>query len=348
MAIRYYKTGDEGQIQELFKKVFNKERTLEHWEWKYIKNPQSLNPFILVYEEDQKIIGHIALWVANAYMEGKATKVALRVDTMVDPEARGKGIYRKLNEAMLAEAKESGISLLYGFPAPKAKELLLNTTNANYVEDISRYMLILDPGAIAANMYSFLSPIKSVGRVFKRLKQRKLKKTSLPVGWKVEAVEHCDQRFDQLAEKVKTIKPIMLKRDADYLNWRYLNHPENNYTILALTNNDELQGYVTVNKRKRDFKNGQAMIGFIIDYLAVEDKAVWEILLYSALTELQDVDMIQAWGFPGNIGTESLLHFGFKEKDKPMPLIVHELENNRNRYKNNHDWWLTQGDVDSF
>src|SRR5690554_6031271 len=104
MGVRFYQPGDEEQINRLFTKVFQKERSLEEWKWKFVDKPGEMNPWILVFEENNQILGHISLWVNEAYINGQPQKIGVRIDTMVDPDARGKGIYRQLNNRMIDEA----------------------------------------------------------------------------------------------------------------------------------------------------------------------------------------------------------------------------------------------------
>lgn len=349
MSIRYYKSGDKEKIRQLYKKVFKKERSISHWEWKYIKNPKMTSPFILVYEEEGVILGHLALWETEAYMNGKVKKMALRVDTMVDPDARGKGIYGKLNQQMLGEAKKRDISYLYGFPASKAKDLLVKSTNGQYVGNISRYIIMLDPVTLAGQMFTFLAPLKPIGKMYKTIKTKGIRKSRLPHGWKVERVAHCDDRFDQLAAKMKSLKPILLKRDSAYLNWRFLQHPDNSYSVLAISVDNELKGYIIIKEEKTPFKHGQATVGSVVDWLAIDEEKIWDCLIEMALSHLKEADYIHTWLLPGNNGVKSLLTYGFKEKDKPMPLVIHNLESNVHETHNSmSDWWVTQGDVDSF
>ncbi|MEQ6376463.1 GNAT family N-acetyltransferase [Bacillaceae bacterium S4-13-56] len=345
MTIRKYQSGDEQQIQELFKKVFKKDRSAELWTWKFLNNPQKMNPWILLYEEKGNILGHLGLWISEGYVNGEVKPIALRVDTMVDPEARGKGIYKKLNEAMVELAKEEGISYLYGFPAPKAKELLLRYTNGVHVADVSRYMKILRPGNIATARFPFLKPLKGLGNLYSK-GQRKTK--NLPNDVKVINTKKCDERFDQLAKKANSIKPFLLKRTSAYLNWRFLNHPTEKYTILALEERSELLGYVVVKKSTTKMMGGDVKTGFIIDWLAADGGISWENLLKAALQELRDMDLIQTWAFPPAVATELLTAYGFLEKDKPMPFIVHDLEAANGEWKEASNWWVTPGDVDSF
>ncbi|WP_337017439.1 GNAT family N-acetyltransferase [Oceanobacillus massiliensis] len=347
MAIRFYQPGDELKISELFQKVFHKEQSEKVWEWKYLKNPTESNPWVLVYEEDGHILGHISLWVHTAFVNGETSKIASRVDTMVDPDARGKGIYKKLNQRMLMEAKKSNIIYLYGFPAPKAKELLLRFTDGHYIADISRYMKILNPSKVISSRIPFFPTVPAMDKAYLKWMLKKVEPESLN-GLVMSEVDYCDEDFDQLAERLNQITPVIVKRDSDYLNWRYINHPVNNYTILAARLNDKLVGFIVVKMEKRNLSNGRILeIGYIIDYIGESEDVLIGLGKY-AMQYLKNTDMIQAWSLSNHKSDKLLKQLGFKVKDKPMPLVVHQVGENTTDYRKESDWWLLQGDVDSF
>ncbi|MBM7571338.1 GNAT family N-acetyltransferase [Aquibacillus albus] len=342
MGIRLYKQGDEQQIQQLFEKVFKKQRSIAHWKWKFEGTPS----LILVFEEKNEILGHISLWLFEGYIGGEEKKLGVRVDTMVDPDARGKGIYKQLNEAMIEHANEAGISILHGFPAEKAKALLQKYTDGKHIADISRFYIVLKPWKIAASIHKIAKPLQFFDGLYQAKKLRKVR-PNFPEGIKVEAVQHCDERFDELAEKTKNLKKVMVKRDAAYLNWRYFNHPDNEYSMFAINKNGMLQGYVVIKKETMQKKNGELTLGFIVDWLAIDDRTNWEYLMQTALTYLEDTDLIQTWSFTDNQFVPAMLSFGLKERDRPMPFVVHDLADNPGTLDVDN-WWLTQGDIDSF
>ncbi|MFB5662616.1 GNAT family N-acetyltransferase [Alteribacillus sp. HJP-4] len=344
--IREYQPGDEQQIQALFTKVFQKERTRSVWDWKFKGRMHEARPWAFVFEENNTIIGHISLWVSAAYIEGVEKKIGLRIDTMVDPDARGRGIYKRLNEKMIAKATEEGIFLLYGFPAEKAKDLLISYTGAVHIGNISRYTLITNPAALAGAFLKAAKPFIPAGELFKKVKYARVTKTLSP-GWTVEEADNIDSSFDKLAEDLKSLRPVMLKRDADFLKWRYFSHPENSYKLLALWNNRELKGFVVVKKETKTTSKGSVYIGSIVDWLAYPEDHIWDYLVTAALEQLKNTAYIQTWVLPETEAARSLKRGAFKEKDQPMPIVAHFLQETSS-FMEKDSWWITQGDVDSF
>ena len=336
MTVRRYQKGDERQIQSLFKKTFNYQRSIEEWEWKFKKKPEHTEPFILVFEEDCKIIGHISLWVENAFMNGRLAKIGIRVDTMVDPDARGKGVYKKLNEALLEEASHEGIVYLYGFPAAKAKELFIKYTGANHITDMPRWIRVQNPITVLARKFTFLKPAKPLDRLYTRRKKINWS------GYDLCSVNECREEFDELAEQAKFMEEALIVRDASYLNWRFLQHPVHTYHLLALYKDGKLRGYVVTHKEKTTITKAM-----IIDWLAIDDYD-WTLLMDAAMKDLEDADIIQSWALKQTQAAKAMKNNGFFHRDNPLPFVGLAIEDAYQKMSKPDKWFITPGDVDSF
>ena len=121
--------------------MFGKERSMEEWNWKfhqYLVEKQN----ILLFEEDNEILGHLAsLPLITKYFEEELL-VGERVDAMVSPKARGKNIYKKLVTSMVDACAEKDIKLLYGYPAPQAKEIFIRHTGAQEIAKVPELVYI--------------------------------------------------------------------------------------------------------------------------------------------------------------------------------------------------------------
>ncbi|KGP74532.1 GNAT family N-acetyltransferase [Pontibacillus yanchengensis] len=345
MPIRTYQPGDENQIQSLFEKVFGKPRSIELWQWKFLQHPNASNPWILLYEEDGVVLGHISLWVSYAWVHGEKQPIGLRIDTMVDPDARGKGIYQKLNETLIKEAKKRGIVYLYGFPAPKAKDLFLRYTNASHLLDVPRYIFVQKPIALLSSKLAPMKAFRPLDQVALQFQQKKFRQKNQE-SFTIKEISTFDQTFDQLAERTKHHATVHLVRDAAYLNWRYIKHPNHNYKMLALYERGELRGYIVFRvepKEDRVFRNG-----YIVDWLAEDDDTYWQVLLQQAMVRMKEADVVQTWAMPKAGSTKLLADNKFMHKDSPMPLVGKELTVQHIELNNPDAWYITPGDIDSF
>ncbi|WP_157842668.1 GNAT family N-acetyltransferase [Bacillus alkalisoli] len=346
MSVRRYKQGDAPKIRNLFKKVFQKEYTEKMWKWKFECNfDEKQEPWVLVYEEGNAILGHISLWVNDAYVYGEKKKIGLRIDTMVDPDSRGKGIYEKLNEYLLKEAKKDNIEFLYGFPAPKAKELFIKHTGAEHMIDMPRYISILRPFILMSSKLPILSVGKKLDDIIFRRRKKKLENKDSS-NYEIKEVNRCSQEFDELAENTKDMYKAWLVRDSNYLNWRYIQHPEKDYKLFGCYEQEKLVGYIVIGKSSNVAKN--ITTGIILDFLFIEKDGISELLLNKAMEYLIDVSVIQTWALPNSSVIATLEKGGFILKDSPMPLVGIEVNPQLSELRKHEKWCITPGDVDSF
>ncbi|MET3684230.1 putative N-acetyltransferase YhbS [Alkalibacillus flavidus] len=328
--IRWANEDDITPLNHLFKTVFDKKRDAKTVQWKYFEHPVADNPWVLVFEDGYHILGSISLWVNDAYVEGLERKIALRCDTMVHPDSRGRGIYRQLNERMLQEAEARNIDLLYGFPSDKAKGPLIAQTNAQDLGGVQRYIWLQKPITLLADKFKPFKFLKPYEAMYQKRKRRQLEASPNHI----REINAFDERADRLMDQVKKIKPVVTKRTANYLNWRYADHPTNNYRKFVYERNGEWLGYVVVSERS------------IVDIIATDEPAIWDALINQTLLSLHDAPFIQTWTMPDNPLEAALKRANFTKKDEPMPFVVNQFDDTNQIQR--EDVYLVQGDVDSF
>lgn len=70
---------------------------------------------------------------------------------------------------------------------------------------------------------------------------------SYGAGYEVERVDHFDEGFDRLFEKVAAVTPCIQEKDAAFLNWRYgPDSPQQPVEVIAVRGRRELLGYAVV------------------------------------------------------------------------------------------------------
>lgn len=341
--IRSYKQNDEQQINALFYEVFRKQRSLVHWAWKYKENPLNKS-IITVADENNEIAGHVALVPAKTKWYDREVIFGARNDTMVSPRHQGKGLYKKLNQEMIDTAQSEGIDYLYGYPAEKAKELFIRYTGAKEIASIPRLIRVNRLSTLVVNKLPFLKAAKPAIRVADRF--LKPKKANSKYSFKF--VSECGREFDSLWESSKGVAPILLKRDAQFLNWRFHRHPDREYKMLAMYENDILCGYSVLSLEEKSFGGGNVLNGTIVDLLAIEKEEVWEQLVAGTLQELEEADVIQTWALAQSPYYKELKKFRFVHKDNPMPLVGKPVDPSLKEDDSIENWYITPADVDSF
>ena len=119
-------------------------------------------------------------------------------------------------------------------------------------------------------------------------------------GWRVGSVSRFDERFDRFWGRIRDDYPILVVRDAAYLNWRYVDGPGASYERLCIENvaSGELEGFAVLGLgRRRGRVRGR------IAELATscrQRRQAAAMLLRAAVARLRTLgaDVAEGWAFP--------------------------------------------------
>ena len=129
-------------------------------------------------------------------------------------------------------------------------------------------------------------------------------------------------------------------RTADYLNWRYRQHPQRRYEMLTARGGSKLHGYLMQHMERGDCT---------IDDLIAEDDAVRSDLLMEsiAVARARRVETLSAPWLSSHPGRELLWECGFRPREsRPVvllswPGVVSDAGLDKGR------WFLAHGDWES-
>lgn len=335
--IRLFQQGDAEKINDLYARVFGKERSLTHWEWKF-QHFSSPPAIIIVAENNGRIVGHAACLQMDADYKGHPLKLAERVDIMVDPDFQGQGIYKRIVARMLEECKKQNVDILYGFPAPKAKEVFVSTAKADDLGNVPRFLAVNQPGTLLSTKVSALSFLKNpINKLFSKSRQkdslyslRELGSTDLNV-------------IDTLYKRYSADYPLHAVRDSDYVKRRFLEHPDKDYTVVALCVNQEDQGYAVLHK---NIATNGVCFETIVDLWGPND-SVQLAAMFRTLRLNSSADALNIWAVKDSARYSALKKAGFYHLNSPMPFVIKTFTTNVDA-GDMSDWHLSQSDVDSY
>jgi len=317
---RDYQDDDEYQILTLYKQVNEREMTLDHWTWKFTKNPFGKSVIKLTFD-DKKLIGFYAVIPMSVQVESDLVKAALSVNTMVHPDYRGHGIFAYLGKEAYQVCEQKGVRFVYGFP----------------------------------NRNIYLPRIRNLGwKGFGKMSilQKKLESSAGVVsGTKnICEIDKFDTRVNSLWETVRTNHLVIVPRTMDFLNWRFVQHPIVEYAkYIFADKGNEVVGYMVL----KIYTRGDEANGHIVDMLCTNEKDVVRSLLRFSYDYFirRGVRSLSCW-MPevslcaqvlkeeGFIREEFETYFGVKTLDKEDGLL-----RNVEQFSN---WYLTMGDSDVF
>jgi hypothetical protein len=210
--VRQSKKTDFLALQALFVRAFGSALLPARWDWKYAHAPC----WGTVVERDNRIIGFFG-GMPRAFILRNQPVLGVQIgDTMVDPQQRG--VSTRKGPFMLAaaayfeqmETLHPGAQFAFGFPPERV--LALGTRLGVYAPINS----------ISILMWSSLPPKRQVF-----LKTRSI--NNWPIARRQQAISRL-----WAAMRASWPNVLLPVRDASWLQYRYLDHPETRYELLLL------------------------------------------------------------------------------------------------------------------
>lgn len=115
-TIRPYESTDLDSFLRLDQQIWDRNRGPAWFRWKYAENPYTDHTPVFVAERDGEIVG-ARPFLAFRLQIGEESVVAYQpADTMVHPDHRRNGIFRRMTEQALSTYRDSDPSLFFNFP----------------------------------------------------------------------------------------------------------------------------------------------------------------------------------------------------------------------------------------
>ena len=293
---RPYKDGDEEAILELARTV-NPDRHYDHdqwmrwWKWMYVDNPFG-KKYIWVCDDADKVVGHYAATKVLLKVMDKNVTGRRGVDKMTHPGYRRQGISRTMINCVRADLKKDNIFLNIGFGNAAARKAQDNPE----VRDVGRFKIFAKPlnwkNSLMTKMDNCLLIMlgTACGRILDKTVYRLRKAPPIP-DLMVSRVTSFDERINDFWNRMSNRYPIMVVRNQEYLNWRYVSVPDIEYTIYLAEKQGKIQGYVVLRTMTWEKVN----LGVIFD-LFFESKDIGQYLVATALEHClsDNVDLVYA------------------------------------------------------
>ncbi len=236
---RAYQPGDEAAILDLFARSFHTPRTIDHFRWKYLQNPYGNGHISLTFDSDRRLVGHYAGYPV-AYVESGRDLVAHQIgDTMTDPSIRhiGRGPTSILGQTALHFYEhfcEGKVGFNYGFNVANIQRFSLRFLRSDRMEPVSYWRRDL--------------PIKRIAAPNRWLR-----------GYQLELVREVGSDYDRLFQAIAPAYQFLVRRNAQYLRWRYLQCPDPGAFVIAIRKWRRLVGWSVFRVREGRLSWGDAL-----------------------------------------------------------------------------------------
>ena len=322
--VRPYESGDERDILKLFKIVFKRDMTINFWRWRFIEGPFGKGIIYLAFDGDI-LTGHYAVFPTLIKIKREIVKAVFSMTTMTHPNYRGKGIFTTLANAVYEEAYRKGYKLVFGFPNENSFGAFVNKLGWKGFGRINLYVL-------SFNLTKF-----------HRLEGN--------LRCKIKQVYSFDDNINKLWESVKDELRISVPRISRYLNWRFVENPEEKYFLFLVNTSDHLEGYFVL-KKYTNPNNGEKY-GHIIDFL-FEDYSYFENVLFYSYNFFKEtgVSKVTFWINESIANNLQLAKLGVKKMEMERTYFgykIFDLQSDfGNELENMENWYITMGDSDVF
>lgn len=349
---RAYREGDEEGIFDLWKAVYpenprDRQQWLRWWQWMYRANPMGMG-VICVAEHDGRIVGHAAEVPLAMKVGAENVVVGLGIDAMTHPEYRRQGMYLEVVKARRALGEARGIRATYAFPnrfsypgqtnelgafdiATMQKVIRpLNWRNAVRTQTRNRLVVAISPVLGAFLDMTFFRPGKAPSGK----------------GLNIVQVPRFDERIDSLWQRASSQHQVLVARNRDYLNWRYVAVPDADYLICVAEREEVIAGYLVVSRKHLD----RARIGVILDVFA-ESEDVARYLIGDVVTRCRQekLDLLYGARMAGTTLARAFRRDGFL----PLPFMKAIRVTGRSvspgiaaQLQDPKNWFLQIGDSD--
>ena len=338
-----YRPEDKRLVEALYRRVFgtdSAEANRLRWDWQYRNNPHRPpeGPLIWVSREAQTIIGQYATMPVKLWVQGREIDAAWGMDVMVAPERQRQGLGEVLFRTW---DRNVGASLGLGL-SDSSYRLFLKMRWPDvgpvpcFVKPLTRRALRRPGWSVTANRL-----VSALTLPWIRLVSR-----TRPLQGEVRVIRNFDDRFTALWERIAPQFAFAVRRDAAYLNWKYIQAPHVRYTIAVLEREGDVAGYVVY----RHLQEARGRVTIVVDWLtAPDDRAGFLTLLRWVDREARAADSDKIRAFALHAGYRKLLkQSGYFVVKSTMEFVakINAIELPASFYKNSDAWHVTLGDSD--
>ena len=312
MEFRRYQSNDENHITKLFRETFKKDMTEEYWRWRYQDNPDINENLINLAWDGGILAGHYALSSVKLYVNNTQLNAALSMTTMTNPKYQGKGLFTTLADGLLGS---SSLDVVFGVPNEHSIRGFINRLGFKLIKDIP--MLELDL-ALIDGFYE---------------------------GDECKTITHFDNSFDTFFEEICKKYYAITSRNKDRMNWRFVDNPQNEYTISVFAEGNRIRGYIITKK----FVQLGELRADIVDIIVSDKIVLGELFDYSlSMLKSEGVSKVNMWFSDGDL-YPVVYKTGFRETGQTFHFIIKDNREEKDEMLYNfNNWYITMGDIDLF
>ena len=338
-----YRSEDRRAVEALYRRVFGTDAadaSRLRWDWQYRRNPNNPGgePEIWIAREGPAIVGQYATMPVKLAVKGREVTGSWGMDVMVAPERQRQGLREVLFRTW---DRNVGASLGLGLSEPSYR--LFQKLRWPDVGPVPCFVKPLTRRALRRPDWP-----TGINRIVSALTLPVVKVVARnrPLAAEVRLMGRFDDSFTALWDQLAPKFDFAVRRDAAYLNWKYVNAPHVRYSLAALRRDDRNVGYAVY----RHLHEPRGRVTLLVDFLVdPDDESGLRTLLGWVDREARQADSDKIRVFAMHAGFRRVLRrSGYFQVKSTMEFVVkiNGLDLEPSFYENTDSWHVTLGDSD--
>jgi hypothetical protein len=335
----------------LFNACFKKPVDAEQLAWRYDRGPHGRSlSFVSRSPEGLAVSGYACSprRMLSRGDERTLAEVGETGDVMTHPDWRRRGLFSGLDRAAIDGARARGWPMVFGLPNRRSAHIFLEL-GWERIGTVRPWTAVLraDRAARATRRREGRWAALGTPLAARRLRRARTRAARAAEAFELRPLARFPEQVVELARTVEPRFGVMVRRDAAYLNWRFLDAPSGLHRALGLFDRGALAAYAIV-QAPRPGASG----GYLVDLLGRDPPAV-SAALGAGLGALEQLgaSTAEATAMDGSWWAERLEEHGFARPRAANHLLVilHPLDPAHPLVvaaRDPRQWYFTDGDRD--
>jgi GNAT superfamily N-acetyltransferase len=341
--INKYRPDDKRAVEALYRRVFGHdaaESSRLRWDWQYRRNPNNpgQEPEIWIAREGTTLVGQYATMPVKLSLKGREVQGSWGMDVMVAPERQRQGLGeilfrtwdRNVGASLGLGLSDSSYRLFQKLKWPDVGPVPC------LVKPLTRRALRRPNWPMGINRLVSAITLPVVMIVSR----------ARPVRAEVRLIQRFDESFTTLWETLAPKFDLAVRRDAAYLNWKFVSAPHVRYSIAVARRDERNIGYAVY----RHLHEPRGRVTLLVDFLTdPDDEAAFRTLLNWIDREARQADSDKIRAFATHAGFRRILRrSGYFQVKSTMEFVVkiNGIDVAPLFYEDTEDWHVTLGDSD--
>lgn len=322
------------------------DKSIDEQYWQYL-GMSEIGGYLTYANEKDNYFSSIYIVVKRHFkFQKRVISAAQSLDTLTDFDSRGKGFFIKCANSSYHFIKNHGVDFIFGFPNKNSFGGFTSKLGWKSLDPVPFLFLPLNITYLIGKV-PILNYINFP--IFINSKKDKINNRVI-----ITEVNNFTPDYDLLWERFSENISLSVVRNSEYLNWRFINNPQEQYSIYSAVYDNSLAGFIVINIKN---KHG-GKIGYVMELIFDPPyQFVASALLSYAVNKFrsESVDVALSWCFDHSIPYPCFRRAGFYKLPRflrPIELhfgykIIKHDETLSEHLSNPKSWYLSYSDSDT-